>query len=77
MTRRARFAGDGNDQSQWFALFPFMTTAGAGVLDLPRILAHAKRAGVEHFFVEQDLAAKPEEALAASVRHLRALELAR
>ncbi|HKG90574.1 MAG TPA: sugar phosphate isomerase/epimerase, partial [Gemmatimonadaceae bacterium] len=41
MTKQARFAGDGGDPAQWVALFPFMTTAGSGVLDLPRILAHA------------------------------------
>jgi len=29
------------------------------VLDLPRILGHAKRNGVEHFYAEQDLAADP------------------
>jgi sugar phosphate isomerase/epimerase len=75
MTRPARFAGDGSEPSQWFALFPFMTTAGSGVLDLPRILAHARRAGVRHFFVEQDLAARPAEALGASLRYLRRLDL--
>ena len=75
MTKQARFAGDGGDPQQWVALFPFMTTAGAGVLDLPRILAHAKRNGVEHFFVEQDLAADPPAQLGASMRYLRALEL--
>jgi sugar phosphate isomerase/epimerase len=75
MTRRARFAGDGSDPSQWFALFPVMTTAGNGVLDLPRILGRARRAGVEHFFVEQDLAARPEQALGASIRYLRGAEL--
>ena len=75
MTKQARFSGDGNDPAQWFALFPFMTTAGNGVLDLPRILSRARRAGVQHFFVEQDLAANPGEALGASIRHLRGLEL--
>jgi sugar phosphate isomerase/epimerase len=77
MTKQARFAGDGGDPSQWMALFPFMTTAGNGVLDLPRILGHAKRNGVEHFYVEQDLAPKPEEQLGTSIRYLRALDLAR
>jgi sugar phosphate isomerase/epimerase len=73
MTEQARFAGDGGDPSQWFALFPLMTTAGAGVLDLPRIVARARRAGVEHFFVEQDLAADPAAQLGASIRYLRAM----
>ena len=77
MSKRARFPGDGNDPQQWFALFPLMTTAGNGVLDLPRILARAKRNGVEHFFVEQDLAAEPEQALGASIRYLRGLDLPR
>jgi sugar phosphate isomerase/epimerase len=76
MTKQGRFAGDGGDPSQWVALFPLMTTAGSGVLDLPRILGHAKRAGVQHFFVEQDLAANPPEQLGASIRYLRELTLA-
>ena len=53
-----------------------MTTAGNGVLDLPRILGHAKRNGVEHFYVEQDLAADPPAQLGASIRYLRATPLA-
>jgi sugar phosphate isomerase/epimerase len=76
MKQRARFKGDGGDPAQWIELFPYMTTAGSGVLDLPRILGHAKRAGVRHFYVEQDLAANPVEELGASIRYLRGLELA-
>jgi sugar phosphate isomerase/epimerase len=76
MSKQGRFAGDGGDASQWFALFPLMTTAGNGVLELPRILGQARRSGVEHFFVEQDLVANPPEALGASIRFLRAMELA-
>jgi sugar phosphate isomerase/epimerase len=53
-----------------------MTTAGAGVLDLPRILGRAKRAGVQHFYVEQDLAADPRAQLGASLRYLRDVTLA-
>lgn len=75
MSKPVRFSGDGGDSSQWIALFPFMTTAGNGVLDLPRILAQAKRSGVAHFLVEQDNAADPPAALGASIRYLRALEL--
>jgi hypothetical protein len=74
MTRRARFTR-GGDMQDVMSLFPFMTTAGAGVLDLPRILGHAKRNGVEHFYVEQDLAADPQAQLGASVRYLRATDL--
>jgi len=53
-----------------------MTTAGAGVLELPRILGHAKKNGVEHFYVEQDLAADPRGQLGASIRYLREVALA-
>lgn len=70
-TKVVRFAGDGGDRAQWIPLFPFMTTAGNGVLDLPRILSHAARAGVQHFIVEQDNAANPERDLRASIEYLR------
>ena len=76
MVKRVRFSGDGGDPSQWEALFPFMTTAGNGVLDLRAILSHAKRSGVQHFYVEQDLAPHPNEDLRRSFRYLAALELA-
>ena len=74
MIRQARFTR-GGDQQDWIALFPLMTTAGAGVLDLPRILGHARRNGVEHFYVEQDLAADPPAQLGASIRALRGMTL--
>ena len=59
MKQRVRFSGDGGDAAQWIELFPYVTDAGSGVLDLPTILSHAKRSGVEHFLVEQDLVANP------------------
>jgi sugar phosphate isomerase/epimerase len=74
MTTQARFTR-GGDMQDIVSLFPFMTTAGAGVLDLPRILGHAKTSGVEHFYVEQDLAADPPAQLGASIRYLRATDL--
>ena len=74
MTRLARFSR-GGDMQDIMSLFPNMTTAGSGVLDLPRILGHAKRNGVEHFYVEQDLAADPRAQLAASIRYLRGVSL--
>jgi sugar phosphate isomerase/epimerase len=74
MTRQARFSR-GGDMQDVLALFPLMTTAGAGVLDFSRILGHAKRNGVEHFYVEQDLASDPPAQLGASVRFLQTLKL--
>jgi sugar phosphate isomerase/epimerase len=75
MKQRARFSGDGGDPSQWVELFPYMTDAGSGVLDLPKILSHAKKSGVEHFLLEQDLVANPDESLRKSYRFLSGLDL--
>jgi sugar phosphate isomerase/epimerase len=74
MSRQARFTR-GGDMQDVLSLFPLMTTAGTGVLDLARILGHAKRNGVQHFYVEQDLASDPPAQLGASVRYLRTMTL--
>lgn len=73
MKEKVRFSGDGGDPGQWIALFPYMTTAGDGVLDLPNILTTAKTNGVQHFIVEQDMVANPQEALKKSHDYLASL----
>jgi sugar phosphate isomerase/epimerase len=75
MTQKVRFKGDGGDSNQWTEMFPYMTEAGSGVLDLKTILSRARRAGVRHFLVEQDLVANPRESLEKSYRYLSTLEL--
>jgi sugar phosphate isomerase/epimerase len=75
MKQRVRFRGDGGDASQWMELFPQMSDAGSGVLDLRSILSHARKSGVEHFLVEQDLVASPADSLRASHRFLSSLDL--
>jgi hypothetical protein len=42
--------------------------------NLPTILSHVKRSGVEHFLVQQDLAANPDESLRKSYRFLSSLD---
>src|SRR5690606_15711745 len=42
MAKDVRFSGDGGDPNQWMELFPHLTNAGSGVLDLPEILSHAQ-----------------------------------
>ena len=74
MSRQARFTQGGTMQDM-MSLMPVMTPAGTGVLDLPRILGHAKQNGVEHFYVEQDLAADPPTQLGTGIRNLRAMTL--
>lgn len=73
MTKKVRFAGDGGNPSQWIELFPFMTSAGSGVLDLKSILTKAKESGVKHFYVEQDMVADPQVALKKSFDYLASL----
>jgi sugar phosphate isomerase/epimerase len=75
MTQRVRFQGDGGDSAQWMEMFPYMTEAGSGVLDLKTILSRARRSGVRHFLVEQDLVANPRESLEKSYRYLSTVEL--
>jgi sugar phosphate isomerase/epimerase len=50
-----------------------MSTAGEGALDLKSILRAAKKSGVEHFFVEQDMVQSPEVALKKSIDYLKDL----
>ena len=74
MTKQVRFSGDGGDSKQWIELFPYMTSAGSGVLDLKNILSHAKKSGMEHFIVEQDRV-DDTNALTKSCSYLASLEL--
>lgn len=73
MAKKVQFSGDGGDAKQWIELFPYMTTAGSGIIDLPGILTKAKASGVQHFFVEQDMVNHPEIALKKSFDYLSAL----
>jgi sugar phosphate isomerase/epimerase len=73
MSKLMRFSGDGGNSSQWIELFPYMTTAGNGVLDLKKILTKAKESGVNHFIVEQDIVSEPEVALKKSIDYLKTL----
>jgi len=74
MSKQVRFAGDGGDPKQWIELFPYMTSAGSGVLDLKSILSHAKKSGTEHFIVEQDRV-DDTNALRRSCSYLTSLDL--
>jgi sugar phosphate isomerase/epimerase len=67
------FKGDGGDPAQWIELFPNMTTVGDGVLDIKAIVAQARKSGVEHLFVEQDIVENPKVALQRSIDYLKKL----
>jgi len=73
MKQRVRFKGDGGDPSQWMELFPYMCSVGEGVLDIRAIVAQARASGVEHFFVEQDMASDGLAAMKRSADYLAAI----
>lgn len=73
MKEKVHFSGDGGNSKQWIELFPYMTNAGSGVLDLKTILNTAKQYGVKHFIVEQDMVANPEVALKKSYDYVASL----
>lgn len=73
MKEKKRFSGDGSTAPQWFELFPYMTSAGDGVLGVKAIVEKANALGVKHFFVEQDLVAQPDIALKKSIDFLKSV----
>ncbi len=75
MTERVSFAGDGGKPEEWIGLFGKMADAGEGVLDLKSILAAAQTSGVDHYFLERDMAADPELTLQTSYNNLSALTI--
>lgn len=75
MKEKVRFSGDGGDPAQWVELFPYITDAGSGVLDLPTILSRAQRSGVAHFIVENDVVTDPRKSLESAFDFMSKLEL--
>ena len=75
MTEIVHFEGDGSTPMEWMPLFPYMADAGAGVLEMPAILSAAKRSGVDHFYLERDMASDPDTTLQASYDYLSTVTL--
>jgi sugar phosphate isomerase/epimerase len=75
MKEKVKFSGDGGDPRQWVELFPYITDAGSGVLDLPAILSSAQRSGLEHFIVENDVITDPKASLEKSYKYVSEAEL--
>ncbi|KPM33018.1 Xylose isomerase domain-containing protein TIM barrel [Croceitalea dokdonensis DOKDO 023] len=68
-----RFSGDGQTSDQWMAGFPLMSDPGDGVYDIKAIIQTAKKTGVEHYYLERDLAPDPKETLRNSYNNLKAM----
>lgn len=75
MKQLVRFKGDGGNPQQWIELFPYITDAGSGVLDLKKILAHAKKSGVEHFILENDVITDPKDSLEKGYKYVSSLDV--
>ena len=50
-----------------------ITTIGHGIMKFPVLLAAARKAGIEHYYVEQDGAADPMKAIRQAYTYLRAI----
>lgn len=74
MKEKVHFSGDGGNSNQWIELFPYITTAGNGVLDLADIIETGKKCGVKHFYIEHDVAPDPKVDLKRSFSHLNGLK---
>ncbi|HYE73741.1 MAG TPA: sugar phosphate isomerase/epimerase [Blastocatellia bacterium] len=50
------------------------TEVGRGTIDFKKIFAQSKKAGIKHYFVEQDQSAAPLESIKISAEYLKKLE---
>ena len=75
MRKLVHFSGDGGKPEQWIELFPYITDAGSGVLDLKTIIAHAQKSGVEHFIIENDVITNPKDSLEKGYNYLSTLKV--
>ena len=67
------FKDRGSTPSEWMELFPLLVPAGSGQLPLNEILKVAYNTGVEHYFIEHDLAPNPYENIQSAYDFLKAL----
>lgn len=70
-TEQVRFSGTGSMMEQIMPLMQKMADPGEGVFDIPAIIKAGKKAGVEHFFLERDLAPDPDTTLPNSFTYLQ------
>lgn len=70
---QVRFSGDGSTAEEWMELFPKMADPGAGVFNIKEIVEAGIQSGVEHFFLERDLAPEPLATLRNSMTYFNSL----
>ncbi|RYG53300.1 MAG: sugar phosphate isomerase/epimerase [Chitinophagaceae bacterium] len=74
MKKKVRFSGDGGDPAQWVELFPYITDAGTGVLDLQSIITKGQKSGVKHFIIENDVVTVPADSLRKGYKFLASMK---
>lgn len=67
------FEGKGSTADEWMELFPLLVPAGSGEIPIGEILKVAYHSGVEHYFIEHDLAANPFENIGSAYDFLSGL----
>lgn len=67
------FKGKGSTPEEWMELFPLLVPAGQGEIPIEDILKVAYHSGIEHYFIEHDLAAKPYEYIQGAFNYLNNL----
>lgn len=70
MTLTDQKIDDGLGMRSLFPFFRNVTSCGSGIIDLKTIIPKALKTGVEHFFVEHDLAPNPKVDLRSSANYL-------
>ncbi len=73
MKEIAYFKGKGSTSDEWMELFPLLVPSGKGQIPLKEIIGVALDTGVEHYFIEQDLAGRPKEDIETSFNYLEGL----
>lgn len=68
-----RFSGDGGTADQWMTEFPKMADPGDGVLKVDKIVKVAQEIGLQHYYLERDLAPQPEQTLRNSFANLSSM----
>ncbi|GAB5476151.1 MAG: sugar phosphate isomerase/epimerase [Maribacter sp.] len=68
--KKFRFKGDGSTPDQWMEGFPLMSDPGDGIFDIQAMIEQGIASGVEHFYLERDMAPEPEQTLKNSIDKL-------
>lgn len=73
MKKITYFKGKGSTSDEWMELFPLLVPAGEGKIPLQEILSTAYHTGVEHYFIEHDLAPNPKENISSAFNYINEL----